>query len=149
MLEQYILTNTLVSSYTMTDSEILKLISQEFDLKLLGVTEQYLEIHNPIYENGILRIDRIDRENENIIIAYLPVEYEYFFFAVYIDPASACITMIGTESRNLVSLIISSETMTSKELQRLTILQFSESWDKGEHSLSACNNSSQGFGIFS
>lgn len=116
----------------MTDYEISELISQEFDLKLLGVTEQYLEIHEPVYENGLLKIDRIDREKDDVIIAYLPVKGEYFFFAVYFDPISNQILNISTESRNIVSLIVSSETMTSKELLNLTNLQCSKFWDKGD-----------------
>src|SRR5687768_17241287 len=104
----------------MTDSKISKLVLQEFETKTLGVTSQYLEIHEPIYENGILLIDRIDREKDGIIIAYVPVKDEYFSFAVYIDTDTAQVISVSTEARNLVSLIISSETITSNELKQLT-----------------------------
>lgn len=122
-----------VSNNTMTDLEILKIILKEFDEKTLGVTSQYLEIHEPIYEEGQLKIERIDREKDNdTLIAYLPVKDEYFFFAVYLDNKTGDIFNIGTESRNLVSLIFASESMTSDELKLLTTLNCQEFWNKGD-----------------
>jgi len=116
----------------MTDSEISKLVLQELETKTLAVTSQYLEIHEPVYENGILRIDRIDREKDGVIIAYVPVKGEYFSFAVYIDSNAAQVISVGTESRNLVSLVTSSETITSNELKQLTAIQCQEFWNKGD-----------------
>jgi hypothetical protein len=122
-----------VSNNTMTDLEISQLILTEFKEKTLGVTSQYLEIHAPIYENKQLKIDRIDREkNDDTIIAYLPVKDEYFFFSVYLNKRTAEIFSISTESRNLVSLIFASESMTSDELKTLTKLKCQEFWDKGD-----------------
>jgi len=117
----------------MTDLEISKLILTEFTEKTLGVTSQYLEIHEPIYKNGQLQIDRIDREkNDDTIIAYLPVKDEYFFFAVYLAKKTGQIFNIGTESRNLISLVFASENMTSDELKTLTKLGCQEFWNKGD-----------------
>jgi hypothetical protein len=116
----------------MTDSEISKLVLQELESKTLGVTSQYLEIHDPIYEKGILRIDRIDREKDGIIIAYLPVKDEIFSFAFYIDSNTAQVISVGTESRNLVSLVVVSETITSNDLKQLTTIECQEFWNKGD-----------------
>src|SRR5690349_249082 len=117
----------------MTDVEISKLITEEFSEKTLGVTSQYLEIHEPIYENKQLKIERIDREkNDETIIAYLPVKDEYFFFAIYIDKKAGEILNISTESRNLVSLIFASENMLSDELKTLTKLTCQDFWNKGD-----------------
>jgi len=122
-----------VKNYTMTDLEVWKLIVKEFNEKTLGTTSQYLEIHEPIYENGKPKIDRIDREkNEDVIVAYLPVKDEYFFFEIYIDARTGKILSFDTESRNLVSAIFASETMTSEELKSLTRLDCQESWNKGD-----------------
>ena len=53
----------------MTDQKIIELIEKEFKEKSLAVTEQYLEIHNPVYINNKLQVDRIDREaKDNVII---------------------------------------------------------------------------------
>ena len=116
----------------MTDKEVAQLVEKEFTEKTLGVTEQYLDIHQPIYKNGQLVIDRIDRESADKIIAYLPVDGEYFFFAVYIDIASKEIFSIGTESGNIVSLIATSETLSSNDLQSFIKIKASERWDKGD-----------------
>jgi hypothetical protein len=121
------------NSFEMTDIELGELILEEFKNKHLGVTNSYLEIHEPIYENGKLRIDRIDREKKDqIVVAYVPVKDEYFFFAIYIDTKISEIFTISTESRNLVSLIFTSETMTSGELQSLTMLSCQECWNTGD-----------------
>jgi hypothetical protein len=117
----------------MTDIEVTNLIAKEFEEKTLAVTSQYLEIHQPIYENGLIKIDRIDREkNDDTIIAYLPVKDEYFFFSVYLDGNSREILSMGTESRNLVSAIFASGTMTGSELKSLTRLDCQEFWNKGD-----------------
>ncbi|MDR7695276.1 hypothetical protein RIU14_10965 [Riemerella anatipestifer] len=70
----------------MTDQHAIEIIEKEFKNKTLAVTEQYLEIHSPIYVDNNLRIDRIDRERKDgLIIAYLPVLGERFYFSLYID----------------------------------------------------------------
>lgn len=117
----------------MSDENILQLITEEFKCKTLGVTEQYLEIHNPVYENGQLKIARIDREeSDDQIIAYLPVNDEYFYFAVYIDMPAGEIINIGTESRNIVALEITSETLTVNELKSFIKLTPTRFWNKGD-----------------
>ena len=116
----------------MTDEQIYQVVSREFRLKTSPLTQQYLKIHQPVYTNGVLQIDRIDREDENTIIVYLPVQDEYFLFALYIDEATEKIRWIGTESRNLVSLIVSSEALTVDELSKLTVLGYQEYWNKGD-----------------
>lgn len=117
----------------MTDEEVAQLINNEFTFRTLGVTEQYHEIHQPVYEKGQLKIDRIDREKQqDQIIAYLPVEGEYFFFAVYIDLINKEIFNIGTESRNTICLRVISEELTSIELQSFTKLTVGKSWNKGD-----------------
>jgi hypothetical protein len=102
----------------MRDEEIVALIAAEFTLPTLGTTEQYLEIHEPVYENGLIKVARIDREkwtDKNVTIAYLPVKDEYFFFAVYINESE--IFNVGTESRNMVFLRAISEEMSLEEMQ--------------------------------
>jgi hypothetical protein len=116
----------------MTDKEVTQLINNEFKVKSLGVTEQYLEIHQPVYDNGELKIERIDREKQDVIIAYLPVKDEYFFFAVYIDPIKKEIFNVGTESRNIVTLRATSEKFTSNELQSFLKLSPDKTWNKGD-----------------
>ena len=117
----------------MNDEDILRLIKAEFIEKTLGVTRQYLEIHQPVYENGGPRIDRIDREKEpDCVTAYLPVEDEYFFFAVYIDPIKKEIYSIGTESRNWITFRATSESLSAKELMSFVKFSPTRSWNNGD-----------------
>lgn len=116
----------------MTNEQIAILIEKEFEEKTLGVTEQYLEIHAPIYINNKLKINRIDRESHKCIVAYLPVQDERFYFAVYIDTISGKIISIGTEPYHRVYFFASSETLTETELKASTTLSVYESWNKGD-----------------
>jgi hypothetical protein len=117
----------------MTDEEIARLIHEEFARKALGATEQYLEIHEPVYENGLPKITRIDREKKDgSIIAYLPVKDEYFSFAVYIDEKGKSIGSLSTESRNIVSFLITSNLLTADKLLLLTTLKPTKKWNKGD-----------------
>jgi hypothetical protein len=117
----------------MTDLEVSKLILQELKAKTHGTTAQYLKIHKPVYENGQLNIERIDREKgDDLIIAYLPVEGEYFFFAIYINPIAREVLSFDTEPWNRVSAIFASGTMTSNELASMTKLNYNECWNQGD-----------------
>lgn len=117
----------------MTDQQAIELIEKEFKEKTLGVTEQYLEIHSPIYVDNILKVDRIDRESkDDMIIAYLPVLDEKFYFAVYIDTKTNEITGVGTEAYHRVYFRARSETLTLDDIKAMTHLTPTESWNKGD-----------------
>lgn len=116
----------------MTDEQAITLIEKEFQEKTFGVTGQYLEIHQPIFLNNKLQIDRIDREHNSLIIAYLPVQDERFYFAVYIDLNLGEIINIGTEAGNWVYFFATSENLTENELKSFTTLSVYDSWNKGD-----------------
>ncbi len=117
----------------MTDKQVIDLIEKEFKEKTFGVTEQYLEIHSPIYIDGRLKVERIDKERKDgLIIAYLPVLNERFYFAVYIDSETNEITNVGTEADHRVYFWATSETLSVEELKEITILKPTEFWNKGD-----------------
>ncbi|TDQ09482.1 DUF4279 domain-containing protein [Pedobacter metabolipauper] len=117
----------------MSDKEITDLIDKELKEKTLGVTEQYLKIHSPVYLDGKLKIERIDREKENgIVIAYLPVDGEVFFFKVYIDTHNKEIFNINTEPYNRVYFRASSETLSLAELKSMCNLIATDGRNKGD-----------------
>jgi len=117
----------------MTDKEIEELISSELALKTLGVTEQYLEILELVYENDTPKISRIDREDKDgLIIVYLPVKNEYFYLAIYINPREKQIQNVSTESRNKIVLRVDSEITSLEYLQSLTLIRANKVWKKGE-----------------
>ncbi len=117
----------------MTDEQIIELIEKEFKEKTLGTTEQYLEIHSPIYVDKKLKVDRIDREtNDGLIIAYLPILDEQFYFAVYINTTLNQIINVGTEAYHRVYFRATSEILTANELRTMTKLTPTGGWNKGD-----------------
>lgn len=116
-----------------SDSTIQALITEEFKLRNLGVTHQYLEILDMYYDDNQPRIERIDREGtDGIIIAYLPIVDEQFYLAVYIDEVQQEIFNIGTESKNKVVFRATSETYSMDDLACFTNLPVLTKWNKGE-----------------
>ncbi len=117
----------------MTDQQLIELIENEFKEKTLGATEQYLEIHSPIYIDNKLKVDRIDRDTEDsYIIAYLPVVDERFYFAVYINTTNKEVIGVGTEAYHRVYFRATSENLSVDELKAMTNLKPTEFWNKGD-----------------
>ncbi|SOD14745.1 DUF4279 domain-containing protein [Pedobacter xixiisoli] len=117
----------------MTDQQVIELIEKELKEKTLRTTEQYLAIHNPVYTRDKLKVDRIDREGENeLIIAYLPVIDERFYFAIYIDTQNNEIINVGTESDNRVYFRADSDRFGFEELSKMTILKSTGGRNKGD-----------------
>ena len=117
----------------MTDQQAIELIENEFKEKTLGVTEQYLEIHSPIYIDNKLKVDRIDRDTkDDYIIAYLPVVDERFYFAVYINITTKEVTGVGTEAYHRVYFRATSENLSVDDLKAMTSLTPTEFWNKGD-----------------
>jgi hypothetical protein len=116
----------------MTDDQIIKIIETEIKLKTLGVTEQYLEIHKFIYQDGKLVFDRIDRTSlDNCFIVYLPVDSEKFYFKAFIDKETHEMFSLSTEPWHRVYFRATSETLSLNELCTLTKLTPTDSWNKG------------------
>jgi len=125
--------NLNVNNSSMTDEQVMAIIENEFKQKTLGVTEQYLEIHSPIYADNKIKVDRIDRESEDdLVIAYLPVLGERFYFAVYIDVKTNKVIGLDTEASHWVYFRATSKSLTADELKEMTILPPTEIWNKGD-----------------
>ena len=117
----------------MTDEQAIAIIEDEFRQKTLAVTEQYLEIHSPVYVDNKIKVDRIDRESKDeYIIAYLPVQDERFYFAVYINTKTSEVTGVTTEAFHRVYFRATSESLTIDELKAMTHLVPTETWNKGD-----------------
>ena len=121
----------------MTDQQVIALIEKEFQEKTLGETKQYLEIHSPIYSDNKIKVDRIDRDGkcynqDELIIAYLPVLDERFYFAVYINPKENEVIGVDTEAYHQVYFRATSETLSIDELKSMTSLKPTDFWNKGD-----------------
>lgn len=117
----------------MNDLQVIELIENEFKNKTLGATEQYLEIHSPVYSDNQLKIERIDREQKGkLIIVYIPVSGERFYFAVYIDIEKNEVGYVGTEAKISVYFRADSAKLTLTELCKWTNLKSTGGRNKGD-----------------
>jgi hypothetical protein len=114
----------------MTESEIIALIQTEIEKKDWGFTEQFLEIHSPVYIDNIIKIENIITANNEATV-YLPIAGERFYLTFYIDLIKKEIFGISTEPYISVYFRATSENLSSDELKKHTKLAVTESWNKG------------------
>ncbi|MCA8829058.1 DUF4279 domain-containing protein [Hymenobacter pini] len=99
----------------------------------MAVTQQYLDIHQVVFEGGTPVLARVTSPDaEGICCAYLPIQDEKFFLAIYINTKSGLVCGIHTESWHRVSLRATSETMSAREMAALTALPATTQWSKGQ-----------------
>jgi len=117
----------------MKDEQVIDIIEKEFKSKTLGLTEQYLKIHSPIYIDQKLKVDRIDRETGNeLITAYLPVLDEKFYIAVIIDTKTSKVIGFYSEAYQRVYFRAISKQLSEDQLRSMTKLKPTESWNMGD-----------------
>lgn len=116
----------------MTNEKIYQLINEEINSNTFGVTEQYLEVNSVIYDDDKLKIERIDREKQDIIIAYLPVQDERYYISFYLNNLTEDIVSVEIEQNNCVYFRAISEVMDLQQLCSMTSLLPTESWNKGD-----------------
>lgn len=117
----------------MSDEQIIELIDNELRKKTLGVTEQYLEIHSPVYINQKVSIERVDREgNDGVIIAYIAVVEASFYLAVCIDSQTSEIFNIYSEPYNRVYFHATSELLSDAQLKNMSKLIATDNCNKGD-----------------
>lgn len=117
----------------MSDEEIIQLIKSEFQNPQYGDIKALLSVHEPELKDDRLFVERIDREKNGLIIAYIPVKKEFFYFAVYIDTKEKEVFKIRTEAGNHVYLRVTSETLSLEDLQGYTKLYPTKAWNKGDY----------------
>lgn len=115
----------------MTEAQIIEVIQNELTAKKWGISEQLLEIHQPIFENKKVKIAKIKKTPKQVLV-YLPVENEKFYFVFYINPKSRKIKGISTESFISICFRATSDKINFDEMQKLTKLQATKGWNKGE-----------------
>lgn len=124
----------LADSNSMTDSLIIQKASEEITAKAFGTTEQFLEIHELVYEDNKPKVARVDREKENgTAIVYFQIKDEKFYLAIYLDTnQELLIRAVTTESYNSVCFRASSDILTLEQLSQMTTLQSSGGRNKGD-----------------
>lgn len=118
----------------LTNSDILEKALSEIENKHFAATEQFLEVHDLVFEDNKPKIERLDTESEDgTAIVYLPIKGEKFFLAIYLDTIpTAKVRCIGTEPYNSVRFVASSENLDLKELSEMTTLKYSTGKNKGD-----------------
>jgi hypothetical protein len=118
----------------MTHTDIIEKAFSEIENKHFAVTEQYLEIHELVFEGNKPKYDRIDTESgDGTAIVYFPIKGEKFFLAIYLDTfPNLEVRAVGTEPYNSVCFVASSESLDLKELSELTTLKHSSGKNKGD-----------------
>ena len=117
----------------MTDKQLIDIVSQELLDKTLGVTEQYLAVHQPIYKDNELVISRIDRDSEKeTIVIYFPVVDEKFYFKAFIGKDNYSIWSLTTEPWHRVYLTATSDSKSLNELASLTTLKHTDGFSKDD-----------------
>lgn len=115
-------------------NRIIACASAEIENPVLGVTEQFLEIHEVVYLDGKPVVARVDVEKENgDAIVYFLVEGEKFYFAVYLDTEpEISVRWTDTEDYHSACFIVTSEILDAAALSAMTNLTPTESWTKGD-----------------
>lgn len=115
----------------MTEQEIRELIQHELTHKEWGGTEQILEIHAPVYQNGKIIIHNII-ENKDKKEVYIPITDEHFYLTFYIHSKNKKIIGISIEPGVSIYFKAISENHSSADLESLTHLEITKSWNKGD-----------------
>ncbi len=100
----------------------------------LGVTEQYLDIHDVERLDGIPQPERVlVDEPANLAIVYFKIRSERFRLAVYLQLQPVIVVYsVSTENNNKIYLRATSENFNADEIQAMTSLQATESFNKGD-----------------
>ena len=118
----------------MTDTLIIQKATEELSAKAFGVTEQFLKIHEVVYENDKPKIARVDTEKEDgTAIVYFPVKDEKFYLAIFVDTMpEVSVRHVNIESYNSVYFIAVSEVYSFDELSKMTELKSTDGCNKGD-----------------
>ncbi len=118
----------------MTHLQIIKIATEEVESRTWGVTQQFLEIHELVYDEGKLLVAHVDKDkSDGEAIVYFPVKDEKFHLAIYIRTnPNLEIVGVGTEPNHKIYLRATSEILSYEELCKLTKLQPTDGWNKGD-----------------
>lgn len=117
-----------------SDTLIIEKATEELETKSCGVTEQFLKIHQVVYENGKPKVERVDRESEDgTAIVYFHVKDEKFYLAIYVDTEpEVSVRHVNTEAYHSVYFKAVSEAYSFGELSKMTKLKSTGGRNKGD-----------------
>ncbi len=113
--------------------EIKEAVEKEIIDRSLSATAHYLKLHQPLYNKGKLQFAAIDKAKDgNIVVAYLPVAEQQFYFAVSVDTDAERVISFATEANYIIFLRATSILLSADKLKAYTTLTPSKSWNKGD-----------------
>ncbi|MBS1663991.1 MAG: DUF4279 domain-containing protein [Bacteroidetes bacterium] len=118
----------------MTNFEISNCAIKEIEKMNWGITQQFLKIHELIYEDNKPKIAHIDKDApEETVIVYFPVKDEKFYLAIYVKTIpDIAVTWVGTEAAHSVYFKATSDNLALNQLTSLTRLKPTRGWNKGD-----------------
>jgi hypothetical protein len=99
-----------------------------------GVTEQYLEVNELVWEDGLPKVERVDLEyNDRLVAVYFPFEGEEFFLEVHLTNAlRIAVDFVYTQSGHSISLTATSEEWSYEALCSFLPFRPLRGWSKGD-----------------
>ncbi len=117
----------------MTNLQIIEKAIAEVETEALGVTAQFLDVHNLVYVHDEPKIARLKTDKEDGAVVYFNVEGQKFFFAVYVDLKPVVkVRWTNTEPYHSVYFRASSEVLSSEQLAQMTKLISSRGRNRGD-----------------
>ncbi len=117
-----------MSLHPHSEADIIAIASDEIIQKNFGVTQQYLDVHEIEFENGVPRILCIDYEQfpDNAVVYFQVKDYSFYFAVrvnIKIEPK---VTFTWNEPRHKIRFIASSNQLSADELQAIISLSGNE-----------------------
>ncbi len=91
-------------------------------------------MHEVIFEDGVPKIERVDEDfGENIVAVYFPLKEVDFFLEIHVRKTPIIeVDFVWTENAYRIYLTATSETLTYDELANGLLLKSLEGWSKGD-----------------
>ena len=100
-----------------------------------AVTKQYLEVNDVALENGKPKVERVDLNyGDNLVAVYFPFENERYFLQINLTKAPDIkVDFVFTENGNMVYFTATSESLTQQELSANLPFEPLTGWSKGDY----------------
>lgn len=115
-------------------SKYIEVAREEVIKKEFGTTQQYLWVHEVVFENGLPKIERVDDDfSANLVAVYFPLKDVDFFLEVHVRKAPKIeVDFVWTENAYKIYLSVTSKTLTYDELTSKIKLRPLDGWSIGE-----------------
>ena len=108
----------------MQNNAIAQKAIEEVQQQNFGVTEQFLQVHEVVYKDGLPEIVTILNNNDGSFKVYFAVKGEKFYWIVYVNTnPEVAVRRAGVESYSTVYFSATSETLNFQQLTGLTVLK--------------------------